>query len=170
MAQNLIRVTSRLGVGSEDAHRAARTRRAVRTATDLIGVGTFGSARGTYRDRSVRASRLETSDGDAATRLRVDGGSATAECGETARQRDHGHGRGLSQHTGAAEISARDGDGDAAAVEALTVLALTRPDVRARDERRSRLLDVRAARLIDRVRPVGNELATRCASRTAPGR
>jgi DNA mismatch repair protein MutL len=132
----------------------------------LIGVGTFGF-RGEALPAIASVSRfeLETTEGNGAgaTRLRVNGGRLEGT-EESARQRGTTVTvRGLFYNTPARRKFLRATATETrAAVEAVTVLALTRPDVAfsvTSDERV--LLDCPpAARLIDRVRSLwGVELA-----------
>jgi len=156
------------GMDREDA-RLALQRHAtskIRTAVDLIGVGTFGF-RGEALPAIASVSRfeLETAEdnGDAATRLRVTGGKLEAT-EETARQRGTTVTvRGLFYNTPARRKFLRASTTETrAAVEAVTVLALTRPDVAFSVTNDGRvLLDCQPAnRLIDRVRALwGAELA-----------
>jgi DNA mismatch repair protein MutL len=166
--KTLIRVSDDgVGMDREDA-RLALQRHAtskIRTATDLIGVGTFGF-RGEALPAIASVSRfeLETSgDGEDATRLRVTGGKVDGAT-DTARQRGTTVTvRGLFYNTPARRKFLRATATETrAAGEALTVLALTRPDVAfslTSDGRE--LLDCPPAqRLIDRVRALwGTELA-----------
>jgi len=168
--KNLIRVSDDgSGMDREDAQLALQRHATskIRTATDLIGVGTFGF-RGEALPAIASVSRFELetcSDGDAATRLRVTGGKldgGSAE--ETARQRGTTVTvRGLFYNTPARRKFLRATATETrAAVEALTVLALTRPDVAFSLTSDGRvLLDCPpAARLIDRVHALwGGELA-----------
>jgi DNA mismatch repair protein MutL len=156
------------GMDREDA-RLALQRHAtskIRTAVDLIGVGTFGF-RGEALPAIASVSRfeLETAEdnGDAATRLRVTGGKLEAT-EDTARQRGTTVTvRGLFYNTPARRKFLRASTTETrAAVEAVTVLALTRPDVAFSVTNDGRvLLDCQPAqRLIDRVRALwGAELA-----------
>ena len=156
------------GMDREDA-RLALQRHAtskIRTAVDLIGVGTFGF-RGEALPAIASVSRfeLETAEdhGDAATRLRVTGGKLEAT-EETARQRGTTVTvRGLFYNTPARRKFLRASTTETrAAVEAVTVLALTRPDVAFSVTNDGRVLvDCQPAnRLIDRVRALwGAELA-----------
>jgi len=148
------------GMDREDA-RLALQRHAtskIRTAVDLIGVATFGF-RGEALPAIASVSRfeLETAEdnGDAATRLRVTGGKLEAT-EETARQRGTTVTvRGLFYNTPARRKFLRASTTETrAAVEAVTVLALTRPDVAFSVTNDGRvLLDCQPAnRLIDRVR------------------
>src|SRR5207249_7174424 len=130
----------------------------IRTATDLIGVATFGF-RGEALPAIASVSRfeLETSSDDeaGATRLRVTGGKLDGE-DESARQRGTTVTvRALFYNTPARRKFLRATATETrAAVEALTVLALTRPDVAFSLTSDGRvLLDCPPApRLIDRVR------------------
>ncbi len=158
------------GMDSDDA-RLALQRHAtskIRSAADLIGVGTFGF-RGEALPAIASVSRfeLETTEGEGngatATRLRVTGGRLEGT-EETARQRGTTVTvRGLFYNTPARRKFMRAAATETrAALEAVTVLALARPDVAfsvMSDERV--LLDCApAARLIDRVRSLwGAELA-----------
>jgi len=168
--KNLIRVSDDgSGMDREDAQLALQRHATskIRTATDLIGVGTFGF-RGEALPAIASVSRFELetcADGDAATRLRVTGGKldgGSAE--ETARQRGTTVTvRGLFYNTPARRKFLRTTATETrAAVEALMVLALTRPDVAFSLTSDGRgLLDCPpAARLIDRVHALwGGELA-----------
>ena len=166
--KTLIRVSDD-GVGMDrDDARLALQRHAtskIRTATDLIGVATFGF-RGEALPAIASVSRfeLETSgDGEEATRLRVTGGKADG-AEDTARQRGTTVTvRGLFYNTPARRKFLRATATESrAAVEALTVLALTRPDVAFSLTSDGRpLLDCPPTpRLIDRVRALwGAELA-----------
>jgi DNA mismatch repair protein MutL len=168
--KTLIRVSDDgSGMDREDAQLALQRHATskIRTATDLIGVGTFGF-RGEALPAIASVSRfeLETSgDGDAATRLRVTGGKLDGKGAEDAvRQRGTTITvRGLFYNTPARRKFLRATATETrAAVEALTVLALTRPDVAfslTSDGRE--LLDCPpASRLIDRVHALwGAELA-----------
>jgi len=167
--KTLIRVSDDgAGMDREDA-RLALQRHAtskIRTATDLIGVATLGF-RGEALPAIASVSRveLETSN-DAeggATRLRLIGGKLDGE-DESARQRGTTVTvRGLFYNTPARRKFLRATATETrAAVEALTVLALTRPDVAYSLTSDGRvLLDCPpATRLIDRVRALwGGELA-----------
>ncbi|HET9386004.1 MAG TPA: DNA mismatch repair endonuclease MutL [Gemmatimonadales bacterium] len=167
--KTLIRVSDD-GVGMDrDDARLAIQRHAtskIRTATDLIGVATFGF-RGEALPAIASVSRfeLETSGGGGgdATRLRVSGGKVEA-VEDTARQRGTTVTvRALFYNTPARRKFLRATATETrAAVEALTVLALTRPDVAfslTSDGRE--LLDCPpATRIVDRVRALwGSELA-----------
>ena len=167
--KTLIRVSDD-GVGMDrDDARLAIQRHAtskIRTATDLIGVATFGF-RGEALPAIASVSRfeLETSGGggDDATRLRVSGGKVEG-VEDTARQRGTTVTvRALFYNTPARRKFLRATATETrAAVEALTVLALTRPDVAfslTSDGRE--LLDCPpATRIVDRVRALwGSELA-----------
>jgi DNA mismatch repair protein MutL len=148
------------GMDSDDA-RLALQRHAtskIRSAADLIGVGTFGF-RGEALPAIASVSRfeLETTEGDGAgaTRLRVTGGRVEGT-EETARQRGTTVTvRGLFYNTPARRKFLRAAATETrAALEAVTVLALTRPDVAfsVRNDERVLLDCPPAARLIDRVR------------------
>ncbi|OLC69728.1 MAG: hypothetical protein AUH78_23005 [Gemmatimonadetes bacterium 13_1_40CM_4_69_8] len=166
--KTLIRVSDDgSGMDREDAQLALQRHATskIRTAADLIGVATFGF-RGEALPAIASVSRfeLETSgDGDAATRLRVTGGKldgaedAVRQRGTTVTV------RGLFYNTPARRKFLRATATETrAAVEALTVLALTRPDVAFSLTSDGRvLLDCPpAARLIDRVHGLwGAELA-----------
>ncbi|PYP58855.1 MAG: DNA mismatch repair endonuclease MutL [Gemmatimonadetes bacterium] len=168
--KNLIRVSDDgSGMDREDAQLALQRHATskIRTATDLIGVGTFGF-RGEALPAIASVSRFELetcADGDAATRLRVTGGKLDGESAEeTARQRGTTVTvRGLFYNTPARRKFLRATATETrAAVEALTVLALTRPDVAFSLTSDGRgLVDCPpAARLIDRVHALwGGELA-----------
>jgi DNA mismatch repair protein MutL len=156
------------GMDREDA-RLALQRHAtskIRSAVDLIGVGTFGfRGEALPAIASVARFELETTDsGEAdATRLRVAGGKLEAT-EDTARQRGTTVTvRGLFYNTPARRKFLRASATETrAALEAVTVLALTRPDVAfalTSDDRV--LLDCPpASRLIDRVRALwGTDLA-----------
>jgi DNA mismatch repair protein MutL len=159
--KTLIRVSDDgSGMDREDA-RLALQRHAtskIRSAVDLIGVGTFGF-RGEALPAIASVSRfeLETTESDEAdaTRLRGAGGKLEAT-EDTARQRGTTVTvRGLFYNTPARRKFLRATATETrAALEAVTVLALTRPDVAfalTSDERV--LLDCPpASRLIDRVR------------------
>jgi DNA mismatch repair protein MutL len=166
--KTLIRVSDDgAGMEREDA-RLALQRHAtskIRTATDLIGVATFGF-RGEALPAMASVSRfeLETSgDGQEATRLRVTGGKVEG-VEDTARQRGTTVTvRGLFYNTPARRKFLRaSGTETRAAIEALTVLALTRPEAAfsLTNDGRTLLDCPPAARLIDRVRALwGVELA-----------
>jgi DNA mismatch repair protein MutL len=168
--KNLIRVSDDgSGMDREDAQLALQRHATskIRTATDLIGVGTFGF-RGEALPAIASVSRFELetcADGDAATRLRVTGGKLDGgNAEETARQRGTTITvRGLFYNTPARRKFLRATATETrAAVEAVTVLALTRPDVAFSLTSDGRvLLDCPpAARLIDRVHALwGGELA-----------
>src|SRR5437867_3023248 len=137
----------------------------IRDAADLIGVGTFGF-RGEALPAIASVSRfeLETSpDGRSATRVRVVGGKGMA-MEDAVRQRGTTVTvRALFFNTPARRKFLRAQQTETrAVVEALTVLALARPDVAFALESDDRaLLDVGpAARPIDRVHELwGRELA-----------
>ena len=166
--KTLIRVSDD-GVGMDrDDARLAIQRHAtskIRTAVDLIGVGTFGF-RGEALPAIASVSRfeLETSGGgDDATRLRVAGGKVEGT-DDTARQRGTTVTvRALFYNTPARRKFLRATATETrAAVEALTVLALARPDVAFSLTNDGRvLLDCPpATRLIDRAHALwGTELA-----------
>jgi DNA mismatch repair protein MutL len=164
----LIRVSDDgAGMDRDDARLAIQRHATskIRSATDLIGVGTFGF-RGEALPAIASVSRfeLETSgNGEEATRLRVSGGKVEGT-DTTARQRGTTVTvRGLFYNTPARRKFLRASATETrAAVEALTVLALTRPDVAFSLTNDGRvLLDCPPApRLIDRVRALwGTELA-----------
>jgi len=169
--KTLIRVSDD-GSGLErDDARLALQRHAtskIRTATDLIGVATFGF-RGEALPAIASVSRFELEtcgEGDAeheGTRLRVTGGKVD-DVHDAVRQRGTTVTvRGLFYNTPARRKFLRAGATETrAAVEALTVLALTRPDVAfsLTSDGRTLLDCPPAARLIDRVRALwGAELA-----------
>ncbi len=166
--KTLIRVSDDgVGMDREDA-RLALQRHAtskIRTATDLIGVATFGF-RGEALPAIASVSRfeLETSgDGEEGTRLRVTGGRVEGT-DDTARQRGTTVTvRGLFYNTPARRKFLRASATETrAAVEALTGLALTRPEVAfsLTSDGRALLDCPPAARVIDRVRTLwGVELA-----------
>ena len=166
--KTLIRVSDDgAGMDRDDARLAIQRHATskIRTATDLIGVATFGF-RGEALPAIASVSRfeLETSgDGEAATRLRVSGGKVEGT-DDTARQRGTTVTvRGLFYNTPARRKFLRATATETrAATEALTVLALTRPDVAFSLTSDGRvLLDCPpATRLIDRVHALwGTELA-----------
>ena len=166
--KTLIRVSDDgAGMDRDDARLAIQRHATskIRTATDLIGVATFGF-RGEALPAIASVSRfeLETSnDAEAATRLRVSGGKVEGT-DDTARQRGTTVTvRGLFYNTPARRKFLRATATETrAAVEALTVLALTRPDVAFSLTSDGRvLLDCPpATRLIDRVHALwGTELA-----------
>jgi len=166
--KTLIRVSDDgVGMDREDAALALQRHATskIRAAADLIGVATFGF-RGEALPAIASVSRfeIETSadDGDA-TRLRVTGGKVDPP-EDLARQRGTTVTvRGLFYNTPARRKFLRATATETrAATEAVTVLALTRPDVAfslTNDGRE--LLDCPpASRLIDRVRALwGVELA-----------
>ena len=166
--KTLIRVSDD-GAGMErDDARLALQRHAtskIRTATDLIGVATFGF-RGEALPAIASVSRFEletSSDGEEATRLRVTGGKVDG-VEDSARQRGTTVTvRALFYNTPARRKFLRATATETrAAVEAVTVLALTRPDVAFSLTSDGRmLLDCPpTTRLIDRVRALwSTELA-----------
>ena len=166
--KTLIRVSDDgSGMEREDA-RLALQRHAtskIRTATDLIGVATFGF-RGEALPAIASVSRFELEtrgDGDEATRLRVTGGKIEST-EETARQRGTTVTvRALFYNTPARRKFLRATATETrAAVEAVTVLALTRPDVAfsLTSDGRALLDCPPASRVIDRVSALwGGELA-----------
>src|SRR2546422_1408062 len=160
--KTLIRVSDDgSGMDREDAQLALQRHATskIRTAADLIGVATFGF-RGEALPAIASVSRfeLETSgDGDAATRLRVTGGKLDGSGAEDAvRQRGTTVTvRGLFYNTPARRKFLRATATETrAAIEAVTVLALTRPDVAfsLTNDGRELLACPPAARRIDRVR------------------
>ncbi len=168
--KTLIRVSDDgVGMDREDAQLALQRHATskIRTATDLIGVATFGF-RGEALPAIASVSRfeLETSgggDGDEATRLRVTGGKLDG-ADDIARQRGTTVTvRGLFYNTPARRKFLRATATETrAALEALTVLALTRPDVAfsLTSDGRALLDCPPAPRLIDRVHALwGAELA-----------
>jgi DNA mismatch repair protein MutL len=166
--KTLIRVSDDgAGMDRDDARLAIQRHATskIRAAADLIGIGTFGF-RGEALPAIASVSRfeLETSgDGEEATRLRVSGGKVEG-ADDTARQRGTTVTvRGLFYNTPARRKFLRASATETrAAVEAVTVLALTRPDVAFSLTSDGRvLLDCPpATRLIDRVRALwGTELA-----------
>jgi len=166
--KTLIRVSDDgSGMDREDAQLALQRHATskIRSATDLIGVATFGF-RGEALPAIASVSRFELetcSDGEAATRLRVTGGKLEG-AEDTGRQRGSTVTvRALFYNTPARRKFLRATATETrAAVEALTVLALTRPDVTFSMTSDGReLLDCPAAdRLIDRVHALwGGELA-----------
>ena len=166
--KTLIRVSDDgCGMDREDA-RLALQRHAtskIRTASDLIGVATFGF-RGEALPAIASVSRFELEtcgEGEDATRLRVTGGKLDGT-EDGARQRGTTVTvRALFYNTPARRKFLRATATETrAAVEAITVLALTRPDVAFSLTSDARvLLDCPPAlRLIDRVRALwGVELA-----------
>jgi len=170
--KTLIRVSDDgSGLQREDA-RLALQRHAtskIRTATDLIGVATFGF-RGEALPAIASVSRFELEtcgDGEAGegegTRLRVTGGKLD-EVQDAVRQRGTTVTvRGLFYNTPARRKFLRAGATETrAAVEAVTVLAVTRPDVAfsLTSDGRTLLDCPPATRLIDRVHALwGAELA-----------
>lgn len=166
--KTLIRVSDDGSGMDRDDARLALQRHAtskIRTATDLIGVATFGF-RGEALPAIASVSRfeLETSgEGEEGARLRVTGGKLD-ETQDAVRQRGTTVTvRGLFYNTPARRKFLRATATETrAAVEALTVLALTRPDVAFSLTSDGRvLLDCPpATRLIDRAHALwGGELA-----------
>ena len=155
------------GMSRPDAERAMQRHATskIREAADLIGVGTFGF-RGEALPAIASVSRftLETSpDGIHGTRLRIVGGKVEA-IDDAVRQRGTTVTvRGLFFNTPARRKFLRAPAGDTrAAVEALTLLALVRPDVAFTLTSEGRvLLDApKATRLIDRIQALwGRALA-----------
>jgi len=166
--KTLIRVSDDgSGMDRDDAQLALQRHATskIRTATDLIGVATFGF-RGEALPAIASVSRFELEtcgEGEEATRLRVTGGKLDA-VEDSARQRGTTVTvRGLFYNTPARRKFLRATATETrAAVEAVTVLALTRPDVAFSLTSDGRvLLDCpAAARLIDRAQALwGGELA-----------
>ena len=166
--KTLIRVSDdAAGMDREDATLALQRHATskIRAAADLIGVATFGF-RGEALPAIASVSRfeLETSSGDAGgTRLRVVGGKIDATEDAVRQRGTTVTVRALFYNTPARRKFLRAAATETrAAVEAATVLALTRPDVAFTLTSDSRvLLDCPpAARLIDRVRALwGVQLA-----------
>jgi len=166
--KTLIRVSDDgSGMDRDDAQLALQRHATskIRTATDLIGVATFGF-RGEALPAIASVSRFELEtcgEGEDATRLRVTGGKVDS-VEDAVRQRGTTVTvRGLFYNTPARRKFLRATATETrAAVEALTVLALTRPDVAFSLTSDGRvLLDCPpAARLIDRAHALwGGELA-----------
>ncbi|MFN2570148.1 MAG: DNA mismatch repair endonuclease MutL, partial [Gemmatimonadales bacterium] len=166
--KTLIRVSDDGGGMDRDDARLALQRHAtskIRAAADLIGVGTFGF-RGEALPAIASVSRFEletAGEGEAAVRLRVTGGKLEST-DETVRQRGTTVTvRGLFYNTPARRKFLRATATETrAAVEAVTVLALTRPDVAfsLMSDGRELLECPPASRLIDRVRALwGTTLA-----------
>jgi len=166
--KTLIRVSDDgAGMDRDDAQLALQRHATskIRTATDLIGVATFGF-RGEALPAIASVSRFELEtcgEGEDATRLRVTGAKLDA-VEDSVRQRGTTVTvRGLFYNTPARRKFLRATATETrAAVEALTVLALTRPDVAFSLTSDGRvLLDCPpAARLIDRAHALwGGELA-----------
>ena len=137
----------------------------IREAADLIGVATFGF-RGEALPAIASVSRFEletSSDGQAATRLRVTGGKREGVEDAARQEGTTVTVRGLFFNTPARRKFLRaQATETRAAVEVVTLLALTRPDVAftlTSDDRP--LIDVRpTTRPIDRVHALwGRELA-----------
>jgi DNA mismatch repair protein MutL len=166
--RTLIRVSDDGSGMDRDDARLALTRHAtskITDASDLIGVATYGF-RGEALPSIAAVSRfeLETSpDGTSGTHLRVAGGKVEAVADAVRRRGTTVTVRALFSNLPARRKFLRAPATETrAAVEALTVLALARPDVAfalTSDERS--LLDVpRVERLIDRVHALwGRELA-----------
>ena len=166
--KTLIRVSDDgSGMDRDDAQLALQRHATskIRTATDLIGVATFGF-RGEALPAIASVSRFELEtcgEGEDGTRLRVTGGKLDA-VEDSVRQRGTTITvRGLFYNTPARRKFLRATATETrAAVEAISVLALTRPDVVFSLTSDSRvLLDCPpAARLIDRAHALwGGELA-----------
>jgi DNA mismatch repair protein MutL len=165
--KTLIRVSDDgVGMDREDAELALQRHATskIRTAVDLIGVATFGF-RGEALPAIASVSRfeLETAAENGGTRVRVTGGNPDA-VEDAVRQRGTSVTvRGLFYNTPARRKFLRATATETrAAVEALTVLALTRPDVAfALTSDGRELVDCPVApRLIDRVRALwGGDLA-----------
>ena len=166
--KTLIRVSDDgSGMDRDDAQLALQRHATskIRTSTDLIGVATFGF-RGEALPAIASVSRFELEtcgEGEEATRLRVSGGKVDA-VEDSVRQRGTTITvRGLFYNTPARRKFLRATATETrAAVEALTVLSLTRPDVAFALTSDGRvLLDCPpAARLIDRAHALwGGELA-----------
>jgi DNA mismatch repair protein MutL len=166
--KTLIRVSDDGSGMDRDDARLALQRHAtskIRTTTDLIGVATFGF-RGEALPAIASVSRFELEtcgEGEEGARLRVTGGKLD-ETQDAVRQRGTTITvRGLFYNTPARRKFLRATATETrAAVEALTVLALTRPDVAFALTSDGRvLLDCPpATRLIDRVHALwGGELA-----------
>jgi DNA mismatch repair protein MutL len=166
--KTLIRVSDDGSGMDRDDARLALQRHAtskIRTATDLIGVATFGF-RGEALPAIASVSRFELEtcgEGEEGARLRVTGGKLD-ETQDAVRQRGTTITvRGLFYNTPARRKFLRATATETrAAVEALTVLALTRPDVAFALTSDGRLLldCPPATRLIDRVHALwGGELA-----------
>lgn len=155
------------GMSREDAQLALARHATskIRDAADLIGVGTFGF-RGEALPAIASVSRLEletSPDGKAGTRLRAASGRVEAPEAVARQQGTTVTVRALFFNTPARRKFLRAPATETrAAVEALTVLALTRPDVAFALTSDGRvLLDVPPAqRAIDRVHALwGRELA-----------
>lgn len=165
--KTLIRVSDDgAGMDREDA-RLALQRHAtskIRAAADLIGVATFGF-RGEALPAIASVSRfeLETANGDEGTRLRVTGGKVDGTDDAVRQRGTTVTVRALFYNTPARRKFLRATATETrAAVEAVTVLALTRPDVvfSLTSDGRVLLECPPATRLIDRVRALwGVELA-----------
>lgn len=166
--KTLIRVSDDGGGMDRDDAQLALQRHAtskIRTAADLIGVGTFGF-RGEALPAIASVSRFELEtcgEAEEATRLRVSGGKLEAT-EPSARQRGTTVTvRGLFYNTPARRKFLRATATETrAAAEAITVLALTRPDVAfsLTSDGRALIDCPPAEQLIDRVRALwGRELA-----------
>jgi DNA mismatch repair protein MutL len=166
--KTLIRVSDDgAGMDREDAQLALQRHATskIRTAADLIGVATFGF-RGEALPAIASVSRFELEtcgEGEDGTRIRVTGGKVEA-VEDAVRQRGTTIAvRGLFYNTPARRKFLRATPTETrAAVEALTILALTRPDIAftLTSEGKALLDCPPATRLIDRVRALwGGELA-----------
>jgi len=166
--KTLIRVSDDgSGMDREDAQLALQRHATskIRTAADLIGVGTFGF-RGEALPAIASVSRFELEtcgEQDAALRLRVTGGKLDATEASARQRGTTVTVRGLFYNTPARRKFLRASATETrAAVEAVTVLALTRPDVAFSLTSDGRaLLDCPPAdQLVERVRALwGRELA-----------
>ena len=166
--KTLIRVSDDgQGMDREDAGLALQRHATskIRTAADLIGVATFGF-RGEALPAIASVSRFEieaSADGVTGTHVRVTGGKVEA-CEDAVRQRGTTITvRALFFNTPARRKFLRATATETrAAVEAVTVLALTRPDVAfgLTSDGRALLECPPAVQLIDRVRALwGREVA-----------
>jgi DNA mismatch repair protein MutL len=166
--KTLIRVSDDgAGMDREDAQLALQRHATskIRTATDLIGVATFGF-RGEALPAIASVSRFELETcaaGEDGTRLRVTGAKLDATEDHVRQRGTTITVRGLFYNTPARRKFLRATATETrAAVEALTVLALTRPDVAfsLTSDGRAVLDCPPATRLIDRVHALwGGELA-----------